>query len=39
MAKKILRRLDSTPISGQRLPQTQLQQKKTKENTGGGCCS
>jgi hypothetical protein len=30
MAKKILKRLDSSPIVGQRLPQTQLQTKKNK---------
>jgi hypothetical protein len=30
MARKILKRLDSTPMSGQRLPQTQLQTKKNK---------
>jgi hypothetical protein len=37
MAKKILKRLDSSPMIGQRLPQTQLQNKKNKES--GGCCS
>jgi GTPase SAR1 family protein len=39
MARKVLKRLDSTPMSGQRLPQTQLQEKKVNTTSNAGCCS
>lgn len=32
MARKVLKRLDSTPLGGQRLPPTQLEQNKLKNS-------
>lgn len=38
LARKVLKRLDSTPLSSSKLPQTQLQAKKDKESQDGKCC-
>lgn len=36
LARKVLKRLEATPMSNSKLPQTQLQTKKEKDNAG--CC-